>query len=289
MSGAYHIAVTGATGFVARHVRRFLSENGAKLSSISRSDFKNLQNERKIVTKDYDSKTILPGIGKCDALIHLVGIGNQSIKIDFNSVNFQLTKKIVGLCKRAKIKKIIYLSGLGVSKDSPLEYFLSKYRAEDEIRQSGIDFTIFRPSYIVGRDDLLTKYLKRQIRQGQITIPGSGKFQIQPISINDVSKIIFESLTSKKFSNRVFDLVGPELLTYESYVRQFPKPACTRIKKIPLEKAYYDAIAKRDNTFGVDDLNLLVGNFYGDFKKLQAASKMKFQPISKSSKSGVLP
>lgn len=286
MSRAYHVAVTGATGFVARHVRRFLSENDIILSSISRGDFKALQNERKIVTEDYDS---LPNIGKCDALIHLVGIGSQSIKNDFNSVNFQLTKKIVKLCKKARIKKIIYLSGLGVSKDSPLEYFLSKYRAEDEIRQSGIDFTIFRPSYIVGRDDLLTKDLKRQIRHGQITIPGSGKFQIQPISINDVSKIILESLTGKKFSNRILDLVGPELMTYESYVRQFPKPARTRIKKIPLEKAYCDAIARHNSDFGVDDLNLLVGNFYGDFKKLQLASKMKFQPISKSLESGVLP
>lgn len=289
MSRPYHVAVTGASGFVARHVRRLLSENGAKLSSVSRSDFKSLQNERKILTKDYDSKTILRGIGRCDALIHLVGIGSQSLKSDFNSVNFQLTKRIVGLCKRARIKKIIYLSGLGVSKDSPLEYFLSKYRAEDEIRQSGIDFTIFRPSYIVGRDDLLTKCLKRQIRQGQITIPGSGKFQIQPISVNDASKIIFESLTGKKFSKRILDLVGPELMTYESYVRQFPKPARIRIKKIPLEKAYCDAITGHDSYFGVDDLNLLVGNFYGNFKKLQAASKMRFRPLGKSSKSGVLP
>ena len=288
MTRAYHVAVTGATGFVARHVRRYLYENGAKLSSISRIDFKNLQSERKVITKNYDPKTILPKIRECDALIHLVGIGSQSIKNDFNSVNFQLTKKILELCQKTRIKKIIYLSGLGVSKNNLLEYFLSKYRAENVIRQSGIDFTIFRPSYIVGRGDLLTKHLKRQIRRGSITIPGSGRFQIQPISINDVSKVISKSLTSKKFSNKTLDLVGPELMTYESYTKQFSRHTRTRIKKIPLEEAYCNAITKHNYDFGVDDLNLLVGNFYGDFKKLERAANMKFQLISKSLQARIL-
>lgn len=269
------IIVTGATGFIARHVRKYLSCNNMEFSSISRKNFKTLENETKIITNYSD---IPPSqIQNYDTMIHLVGIGNQSIKNDFDSINFQLTKRLVKLCIRVGVKKFIYLSGLGVSRHSSLEYFLSKYKAENEIKNSSIDFTIFRPSYIVGRDDLLTKHLKRQIRQGTITIPGSGKFLFQPISINDVTKIIFESLTSKKFSNKTLDMVGPKLITYEKYVRLFSKSKVP-IKKISFEQAYHDAITGNGD-FGVDDLNLLVGNFVGDSKRLERISNIKLESV----------
>ena len=287
MTQGQRVAVTGATGFVARHVRERLSAKGAELLSVSRRDFKSFRGEKKIITEHYDPGTILPLIQKADALIHLVGLGNQSVANDFGSVNSMLTSKVVGLCREAGIKKIVYLSGLGVSEDSPLGYFLSKYRAEQAVMRSGLDFTIFRPSYIVGRDDYLTKHLQRQIRRGLITIPGSGGFRLQPVHIADASDVICESLAGRKFSNKVFDLVGPEPVTYEDYVRNFSRNAGTRIRKIPLEEAYHDAIAKNGGDFGVDDLNLLVGNFCGDFGKLERASNVRFRPVT-GLQSGVL-
>ena len=263
------VMVTGATGFVARHVRRHLSNGGAEISSVSRRDFNTFQNEQGIITKSYDSG-LLPHMQNHDALIHLIGVGSQSIRHDFDSVNFGLAKKITGLCVRAGIKKIVYLSGLGVSRYSTLGYFISKYKAENEIRHSGLDFTIFRPSYIVGKDDLLTKKLNRQIRRGLVTIPGSGRFCIQPVSINDASRIICDSITGKKFSNKILDLVGPETVTFEDYVRRFLGTARTDVKKIPFEKAYHDAISGIGD-FGVDDLNLLAGDFHGNSRLLEDA------------------
>lgn len=273
------VVVTGATGFIARHLRRYLNEKGVKLSSISRSNFRSYQNESKIVTANYDPITILPKIHDHDAVIHLVGTGCQSIRNSFDSVNYKLTKKIVDLCKEARIKKITYLSGLGVSRNSPLEYFLSKYRAETEIKNSGMDYTILRPSFIVGKGDPLTRHLARQIGQGTVIVPGSGKFQMQPISISDVSKIVFESLLNKRLSNKTLDLVGPELITFEDYIRGLSRSARAKIKKIPLEEAYCNAITRRSGIFGVDDLNLLVGNFSGDHTKLERASGVKLQRI----------
>ena len=64
---------------------------------------------------------------------------------------FNLQKYIINMCKKAKIKKIIYASGLGVNASSSTGYFISKYRAEQLIINSGLDFSIFRPSYIVGK------------------------------------------------------------------------------------------------------------------------------------------
>ena len=156
-----------------------------------------------------------------DVLIHLVGIGKQSVKIDYDMVNIEFTKHIVNLSKKAKIKKIIYVSGLGVSSNTSLGYFISKYKAEKIIINSGLNYTIFRPSYIVGKDDLFSKHLKKQIKNGQIQVPGSGTYSIQPIHINDVVKVIFQSITKTKFGNKIIDLVGPDDVTFVQYVKLF--------------------------------------------------------------------
>ena len=280
------IIVTGASGFVAKNLRRYLSKQDIELISISRKEFKKFKNESKIISQNYNQRDILKKIKNSDAIIHLVGVGRQSVKNDYDTINTDLTKHVTNLSKKAKIKKIIYLSGLGVSGNTPLSYFISKYNAEKQIINSGLDFTIFRPSYIIGKDDLFSKYLKKQIKSKEIKIPGSGKYLIQPIHISDVIKVIFKSTYEPKFKNKIIDLVGPDHITYEKYVQLYC--AGIKVKKINLEDAYYNAINNPNSDLGVDDLNILIGNFKGDHEKLSNISKIKFQSILKLLQSGRL-
>ena len=288
LSDHFQVVVTGSSGFVGKNVRKFLSKHNIKTISISRKDFKKFKNEKKIISKNYDEKIILPKIKRSQALIHLVGIGKQTVNNDYSVINYEFTKKIINLCKKAGIKKIVYNSGLGVSKHTTLAYFISKYKAEQNIINSGLDYTIFRPSYIVGKGDLFTKYLKSQIKKGTIQIPGSGKYSIQPLFIDDVSKIILKSIQEKKFSNKILDLVGPDSITFEKYVRKFSHATGTKIKKISLETAYFNAISNPNTDFGVDDLNLLIGDFKGDHKKLEKLCNIKFRSVSELLNSGSL-
>jgi len=283
------IVVTGASGFIAKNLRKHLSEKNVDLISISRNDFKNFKSESKIISKNYDGKKLLHLIKNSDALIHLVGIGKQSVNSDYDAINAELTRHVVDLSKKANIKKIVYLSGLGVSAKTTLGYFISKYNAENFIADSGLDYTVFRPSYIVGTDDMFTKYLKRQIKHGEIGIPGSGDYSIQPIHISDVVKIIFESALQPKFNNKIIDLVGPDFVTFEKYVKLFSKGTKTSIKKIRLEDAYHDAITNPKSDFGVDDLNILIGNFKGNHEKLKKVTGMKFESVVELLQSRRLP
>jgi nucleoside-diphosphate-sugar epimerase len=288
MAKRIKVAVTGANGFVAKNLRKYLSKNNIDLISISRSNFKEYDGEVKIISKSYDEKIIINKIKNSDVLIHLVGIGKQSVNIDYEMINVEFTKHIVNLARKAKIKKIIYNSGLGVSSKTSVGYFISKYKAEKIIMSSGLNYTIFRPSYIVGKDDLFTKFLKKQIKLKIIEIPGSGNYSIQPISINDVVKVFHQSLDQIKFKNKIIDLVGPDYLTFEQYVKLFSKNTGTKIKKINLENTYYDAITNLKSNFGVDDLNILIGDFKGNYNKLQKITQMKFESVIELLKSGRL-
>ncbi|MCV0366693.1 MAG: NAD-dependent epimerase/dehydratase family protein [Nitrosopumilus sp.] len=282
------IVVTGATGFVSRNLRKHLSEQNVELVSISRKNFNQFKNETKIVSKNYDEKKLLKKIKDSDALVHLIGIGKQSVNIDYERTNVEFTSHMVNLSKKAKIKKIVYLSGLGVSATTSLGYFISKYQAEKIIIDSGINYTIFRPSFIVGKDDLLTKSLHKQIKKGLIKIPGSGNYKIQPIHINDVVKIIFKSITETKYRNRIIDLVGPDNISFEEYARLFSKRTNTRIKKINLEDSYHDAITNPKSDFGIDDLNILIGNFRGNHNKLKKLTGINFESVVELFESGRL-
>ena len=263
------IAITGANGFVGRNIREFLSHNKVAITSLTRSGHPPLKFETGIRYSDLAQKSLIAKLKGCDALVHLIGQGAQSVDATYDDVNVELTKKIIHLCKNAKIRKIVYMSGFGVDKSTTSGYFISKFRAEREITASGLDYTILRASYIIGNNDPLTKNLNKQIKSGSVIIPGSGSYRLQPISVSDVAKVILASITNKQFSNKTVDLVGPQTMTFESFVKKYVKKRA-KIKKVDLENAYRTALNRpKDAIYGLDDLNILVGDFVGDHKRLE--------------------
>ena len=272
------ITITGANGFVAKNLRNFLSKNHIKVIAIARKTFQKHHTETVVYSKTLLEKGLQNKLRNCDALVHLIGIGKQSSKYNFED-NVDLTKNMIKTCKKSGIKKIIYISGLGVTKNSRSDYFISKYKAEQEIINSGLDYTIFRPSYIVGKKDYLSKFILKQIKKGIVIIPGSGKYHLQPIFVEDVAKIILESISEKKFSNKILDLVGPEIIKFEDFVKYFVKNKKTKIQKINLESIYHDALHNPKSIYDLDSLNLLIGDYTGNLKQLQKISNVKLRPI----------
>ena len=272
------ITITGANGFVAKNLRNFLSKNHIKVIAIARKTFQKHHTETVVYSKTLLEKGLQNKLRNCDALVHLIGIGKQSSRYNFED-NVDLTKNMIKTCKKSGIKKIVYMSGLGVTKNSRSDYFISKYKAEQEIINSGLDYTIFRPSYIVGKKDYLSKFILKQIKKGIVIIPGSGKYHLQPIFVEDVAKIIVESIYEKKFSNKILDLVGPEIIKFEDFVKYFVKNKKTKIQKINLESIYHEALHNPKSIYDLDSLNLLIGDYTGNLKQLQKTSNVKLRLI----------
>jgi len=76
------------------------------------------------------------------------------------------------------------------------------------------------------------------------------------------------------------------LITFEQYVKLFSKETKKKIKKNNLENAYHTAITNPKSNFGVDDLNILIGNFKGNHDKLRKITKFSFQSVVELLKSG---
>ncbi|AJZ76107.1 hypothetical protein SU86_006695 [Candidatus Nitrosotenuis cloacae] len=268
------ISISGSTGFVGTNLGKFLSSQNISVINLSRKKQKSFKSKKTLVFSDIDD---IPKI-HCDALVHLIGTGAQTTSSDYESVNVRQTQKIINLCKKSKIKKIIYISGLGVSDNTTFGYFISKLKAERLIKESRLDYTILRASYIVGSDDPLSQNLTRQIKNGTILVPGSGSYRLQPISIHDVCRVILESVHNKNLSNKTVDLVGPKTISFANYVKKFARGKKAKIKKIPLEQAYFDALNNPENAlYGIDDLNIMIGDFTSSHHKLEKLSGIKLK------------
>ena len=268
------ITITGANGFVAKNLRKFLSKNHIKVIAIARKTFQKHHTETSVYSKTLLEKGLQNKLRNCDALVHLIGIGKQSFKYNFED-NIDLTKNMIKTCKKSGIKKIIYISGLGVTKNSTSDYFISKYKAEQEIINSGLNYTIFRPSYIIGKKDYLSKFILKQIKKGIVIIPGSGKYHLQPIFVEDVAKIILESILRKKFSNKILDLVGPKKISFEDFVKLFSKNTKVKFKKINLRDAY------DEGTYSSESLDILTGDYTSDVRHLQKLTSIKLTVVEK--------
>ena len=269
------VAVTGVNGFVGKSVRKFLYKNKVNVLEISRKNFGKYSTKTKVQSKNLLEQRLQKKLKNYDVLVHLIGIGVESLKSTFEEINVNLTKNAVMACKKSGIKKIIYVSGLGVSKNNTSSYFASKYKAEQEIINSGLDYTIFRASYIIGKTDHLSKSLSKQMKKGTIIIPGSGKYRLQPIFVEDVAKIILEAILEKKFSNKILDLVGPRKISFEDFVKLFSKNTKVKFKKINLKNAY------DEGTYSSESLDILVGDYTSDVKHLQKLTNVKLTTVEK--------
>jgi NADH dehydrogenase len=282
------VVITGANGFVGKNVGKFLTENGFHILGLVRKGReKSLDFGRVISSETLSENNLVSKVKGSVALLHFIGQGRQTVDSDYGNVNVSLTKNVIKLCKKTKIKKIIYISGLGVDESTTLGYFISKYKAEQEIIHSGLDYTIFRASYIIGKGDPLLKNLKRQIKKGKVVIPGSGNYRFQPIFIDDVAQVMFKSIMENSFSNKILDLAGPQIVSYNTFVRKFASGKKIEIKKVDFESVYHDALHNK-GSFGIDDLSIMIGDYVGNHKKLANLAKMKFTKYGEILKSSSL-
>ena len=269
------VAVTGANSFVGKSLRKFLHKNKVNVLGISRKNFGKHSTETKVQSKNLQEQQLQKKLKNYDVLVHLIGIGREVPKSTFEEINVNLTKNAIRTCKNVGFKKIIYIRGLGVSKNSTSSYFASKYSAEREIINSGLDYTIFRASYIIGKTDHLTKSLSKQVKKGTIIIPGSGRYRLQPIFVEDVAKIILEAILEKKFSNKILDLVGPQKISFEDFVKLFSKNMKVKFKKLNLDDAY------EESTYSSESLDILIGDHISNVNHLQKLTNVKLTAVEK--------
>ena len=280
------IAVTGASGFVGRHVVDHAVRAGLHVVGIVRSDgaARTIQElgARAVQIVGRDPEALLRALEGCEAVVHLAQIGAERGGQTYESVNVGFTERVVEDARRAGVARVVYFSGLGVAsyglrRRCSNPYFLSKLAAETIVFRSGLEGVVFRPSYVVGPGDAFVPMVLRALEGGEIERPGDGSYRMQPVAVADAAEAVVAAVRRPAGAfPTVFDLVGPEAVTYvrllerlTAVARAEGRPAALRVREIPMAEA--ERLARAGGYQGLlpDELDCLLCDEVADAGPLE--------------------
>ncbi|MHB1043034.1 MAG: SDR family oxidoreductase [Eubacteriales bacterium] len=213
------ILITGGTGFVGRHLVRALSESGRRVRCLVRGLKPGLfPPEVEQVEGDVTRPgTLREAVAGASGVIHLVAVIREKGDSSFRKVNVEGARNMVAAARSAGARRFIHVSALGAINDPAFSYAYSKWQAEEAVRGSSLDWTIFRPSLIYGRG---FGFFDRQIQSLKMSpppfapVPGAGRALFQPIAVEDLVRCLLLSLDDLSFYRRIVEVGGPEHLSY---------------------------------------------------------------------------
>ncbi|HEX9757155.1 MAG TPA: complex I NDUFA9 subunit family protein [Nitrospiria bacterium] len=213
------IFLTGGSGFVGRVLVKTLLENGFQVTCLVRPGSEEKWKELfspslQLICGDITQPSSYgEGLEGRECVIHLVGIIREfpAKGIQYQKIHVEGTQNLVMNALKRKCKRFIYMSALGARASALARYHQTKYQAEEVVRRSGLNYTIFQPSVIFGPDDRFINMLARMVRLNPITpLIGGGKNKLQPIFVSDISKGILLSLNEKRAFYRTYPVGGLE-------------------------------------------------------------------------------
>ncbi|PAU82745.1 complex I NDUFA9 subunit family protein [Halorubrum salipaludis] len=216
------VLVAGGTGFIGSYLCRALADGGHEVTALSRSPSdapEGVASATGDVT-DYDS--IAGAVEGQDAVVNLVALSPLFEPKGGNVMHDRIhrggTENLVRAAEEAGAERFLQLSALGADPDGDTAYIRAKGEAEEIVRESGLGWTIFRPSVVFGEGGefvSFTKRLKGMFAPGVplYPLPGGGKTRFQPIHVEDLVPMLVAALEDDEHVGETYEVGGPEVLT----------------------------------------------------------------------------
>lgn len=226
------ILVTGGTGYVGGRLiplleKQILENRGGRLRCLARDPEKlrpRVGPETQVIRGDVaESPSLdssLVGIHTAYYLIHLMSGAR-----DFEKEDRQAAENFAQAARKAGVRRIIYLGGLGNEKDPKLSPHLrSRHEVGKILRESGAEVIEFRASVVIGAGSLsfdlvkvLTDRLPVMICPRWLTTP------TQPIAVDDVLAYLLAAKDLPFGESRVFEIGGADVTTYGGMIREYAR------------------------------------------------------------------
>ena len=290
------VAVFGGTGFVGSYIiDELIDNNHEPVVQVREGSESKLANSEKckIVPGGLDDiQSIESTIKGADAIIYCVGIIREFPKkgVTFEKLHFEAPKKCIDIANSMGVKRFIMMSANGVKVDGT-GYQKTKYLAEEYLKFSDLDWTIFQPSLIFGdpRGEGRPEFCS-QLKKDMLGLPfpapnfhaglnpmNAGKFAMSPIHVKDVAQFFVKSIELKESVKKTFAL-GGEAYFWKDIVTTIAKSYGKKKWMVPAPALGIQALATflgRFSWFPItkDQITMLIeGNiceskeFYNSFK-----------------------
>jgi NADH dehydrogenase len=219
------VCVLGGSGFVGRHVCHALAAAGYRVRVATRDRERAKEQLILLPTVEvasvniHDSAQLAAFARGAGAVINLVGVlhdgrGDRG----FDAAHVELVRKVVAACRSSGIARLLQMSSLASARDGPSRYLRSKGEAEAIVRESGLAWTIFRPSVVFGPGDGFINMFARLLRLAPVVPLACPAARFQPVYVGDVAAAVVKSLGGPGSIGMSYDLCGPRVYTLRELV-----------------------------------------------------------------------
>ncbi len=257
------VLVIGGSGFVGRYVVNRLV-NACHRVVVPTRRRENARHLILLPTVDvveadaFDAPTLARLAADAQVVINLVGILNETGKETFARLHVELARRVVDACRGAGIRRLLHMSALNADPTGPSRYQRSKGEAEALVVASGLDWTIFEPSVIFGREDHFLNLFAKLARHLPVLALAGAQTRFQPVYVGDVAECFARALDLPATIRERYPLCGPEIYTLRELVAFVSRvtgnerpivalgPALSRLQALALEKLP-GTLMSRDN------------------------------------------
>jgi len=215
------ILITGATGFIGRHlVAQLLAQGWGVRVLLAPTDAPDpTWGERVdvVVGKLTDEQAVFRAVSGVHVIIHLASAQWWGRAHDLEVIDLAGTRAIVAAARAARVGRIILLSHLGAASSSAYPLLRIKGYVEEAVRTSGLAYTILRAGIVFGEGDAFINHIAMQlaITPGLFLMPGRGEIALHPIYIDDLVRAVCRSLNEIATVDEVIEFGGAEYITLE--------------------------------------------------------------------------
>lgn len=213
------IAVTGAFSYSGKYITRRLLAQGAEVITLTNHPGRGDPFGGKVEAHPLNFNTpekLTEDLQSTDILVNTYWVRfDKGQNTQPRAV--ENTRILIDSAVQAGVKKIIHISITNPSLDSPLPYFSGKAANEKTVIESGLRYTIVRPTVLFGQEDILINNIGWILRRFPfMLIPGDGSYRLQPVDVDDVAQLVVEACGN--FDNQVLDAVGPDIYSFRELV-----------------------------------------------------------------------
>jgi uncharacterized protein YbjT (DUF2867 family) len=182
-----------------------------------------------------DPESLTRALAGCDAVALCAGIHREIGGQTFNRVHLEGTATLIESARTAGIRRIALLSPLRAGPGSGSRYQESRWQAEEELRQSGLEFTVLKSSLLYGRSDHLVDHISRSLMiAGRFATAGLAPVAVRPVAIEDLTGLFRAVLVGGRLSGQTVAVTGPEALSFRELVHRIAVAIGKRIVLLPL-------------------------------------------------------
>lgn len=235
------VLVTGGTGFVGQYLCTELAERGHDVTALARTP-EEIPEDVEIAVGDvtaYDS--IVDAFEGQDAVVNLVALPPMFTPSGGNEMHERVHVGGTENCLRAAeehgVDRFVQMSALGADPAGETHYIRAKGRAEALVRDSDLDWTIFRPSIVFGDGSGFLRFVRLLTPPYLAPLPGGGKTRFQPIFVEDIVPMLADAVDGEEHADETYEIGGPEALTLAEIARLVRNARGQSVTVVPIPMA----------------------------------------------------